>query len=89
VGLDPAHYDRYVEYVATLVDFMVRREGLELWAITIANEPDGGDGVQIPPEGLAYIGHALALRLQPRGVICQGAGAAVLATRCARAAGGT
>ena len=66
--LDPAHYDRYVDYVATLVDFLVRREGLEIWAITIANEPDGGDGVQIPPEGLAYIGHALALRLQPLGV---------------------
>jgi O-glycosyl hydrolase len=66
--LSPAHYDDYVEYVATIVDFLVRRQGIDLWATTIANEPDGGDGNQIAPEGLAYIAHQLAPRLASLGV---------------------
>jgi hypothetical protein len=41
---------------------------VRLWATTIANEPDGGDGNHIPPEGVAYIAHQLALRLAPYGV---------------------
>ena len=56
----PEHYDDYVEYVSTVVDFLVRTQGIQLWATTIANEPDGGDGNQIPPDGLAYIAHKLA-----------------------------
>jgi O-glycosyl hydrolase len=63
----PAHYDDYVEYVVTVVNF-VARQGIPVWAATIANEPDGGDGNQIPPDGLAYIAHQLALRLAPIGV---------------------
>jgi O-glycosyl hydrolase len=61
--LSPAHYDDYVEYVATVVHFIVHSQGVQLWATTIANEPDGGDGNQIPPEGLAYIAHQLAPRV--------------------------
>jgi O-glycosyl hydrolase len=61
--LSPAHYDDYVEYVASVVDFLVQQQHINLWATTIANEPDGGDGNQIPPEGLAYIAHQLAPRL--------------------------
>ena len=41
---------------------------VQLWATTIANEPDGGDGNQIPPDGLAYIAHRLAPRLAANGV---------------------
>jgi len=66
--LDPRHYDSYVEYVATVVEYLVREEGIEVWATTIANEPDGGDGCVIPPDGLAYIGRRLAERLAPMGV---------------------
>ncbi len=66
--LDPAHYDDYVEYVATLVHFIVHSQDVQLWATTIANEPDGGDGNQIPPEGLAYIAHQLAPRVAADGV---------------------
>jgi O-glycosyl hydrolase len=58
-----SHYDDYVEYVATVVDYLVRRQNISIWATTIANEPDGGDGNQIPPDGLAYIAHHLATRL--------------------------
>ena len=65
--LEPSHYDDYVTYVATVVDF-IQRQGISIWATTIANEPDGGDGNQIPPDGLAYIAHQLAPRLAPLGV---------------------
>jgi O-glycosyl hydrolase len=66
--LDPAHYDDYVDYVATLVHFIVHSQDVQLWATTIANEPDGGDGNQIPPDGLAYIAHQLASRVAADGV---------------------
>ncbi|MBV9579347.1 MAG: hypothetical protein JO057_12230 [Chloroflexi bacterium] len=61
--LAPDHYDDYVAYVSTVVDFLVQQQHINLWATTIANEPDGGDGNQIPPDGLAYIAHQLAPRL--------------------------
>jgi O-glycosyl hydrolase len=62
------HYDDYVEYVVTVVNYIVRVQGVQVWATTIANEPDGGDGNQIPPDGLAYIAHQLAPRLAAIGV---------------------
>ena len=64
----PRYYDDYVEYVATLVHFLVRIQQVQLWATTIANEPDGGDGNQIPPDGLAYIAHQLAPLVAQDGV---------------------
>ncbi|HET6319905.1 MAG TPA: hypothetical protein VFG86_25890 [Chloroflexota bacterium] len=64
----PGHYDDYVEYVASVVDFLVLRQGIDIWATTIANEPDGGDGNQIPADGVAYIAHRLAPRLESLGV---------------------
>ena len=66
--LQPAHYDDYVEYVASVVDFLVRQQHIEIWATTIANEPDGGDGNQIPPAGLVYIAARLAPRVAADGV---------------------
>jgi O-glycosyl hydrolase len=66
--LQPAYYDAYAEYVVTLVDFIVRQQNVRVWAITIANEPDGGDGNRIPPEGLAYIAHRIAPELAAYGV---------------------
>jgi hypothetical protein len=63
----PSHYDDYVDYVVSVVDFLVRRQ-IRVWATTIANEPDGGDGNRIPPDGLAYIAHQLAPRLAAIGV---------------------
>jgi len=62
------HYDDYVEYVATVVEFIVRVQGVDIWAITVANEPDGGDGNQIPVDGVAYIAHQLAPSLAALGV---------------------
>jgi O-glycosyl hydrolase len=66
--LVPQHYDDYVDYIATVVDYLVRQQHIQVWATTIANEPDGGDGNQIPPDGLAYIAHQLAPRLGDLGV---------------------
>jgi O-glycosyl hydrolase len=66
--LDPSHYDDYVDYVSSVVSFLVRDQGIDIWATTIANEPDGGDGNAIAPSGLVYIAHRLAERLQPLGV---------------------
>jgi O-glycosyl hydrolase len=66
--LEPSHYDDYVEYVASLIEFLVQERRIQVWATTIANEPDGGDGNQIPPAGLAYIAHQLAERVAPLGV---------------------
>jgi len=66
--LQPAHYDDYIDYVATVIDFIVHEQGVQVWATTIANEADGGDGNAIPPDGLAYIAHGLASRLAPLGV---------------------
>jgi O-glycosyl hydrolase len=63
----PSHYDDYVDYVFTVVDFIVR-QNVPVWATTIANEPDGGDGNRISPDGLAYIAHQLAPRLAAIGV---------------------
>lgn len=64
----PEHYDDYVDYVVSVVDYLTRRQDLDIWAVTIGNEPDGGDGNQIPPGGLAYIAHQLAQRLPAYGV---------------------
>ena len=66
--LEPSHYDDYVQYVSSVIKFLVQDRGVRVWATTIANEPDGGDGNQIPPAGLAYIAHQLAQRLAPLGV---------------------
>ena len=63
-----SHYDDYVQYVSTVVNFLVRKQKIKIWATTIANEPDGGDGNQIPPDGLAYIAHRLAPLLAEDGV---------------------
>ncbi len=64
----PRYYDKYVEYVETLVRFIAVDQGVNVWAITIANEPDGGDGNRIPPAGFTYVAHQLAERLAPYGV---------------------
>lgn len=67
----PSHYDDYVDYAFTVVNFIVR-QGIPVWASTIANEPDGGDGNRIPPDGLVYIAHQLAPRLAAIGVSLYG-----------------
>lgn len=64
----PEHIDKYVEYYDTVVDYLVNDQGLSLWAATIMNEPDGGDGTFIPPDDFAEIARRLGPRLAAYGV---------------------
>jgi O-glycosyl hydrolase len=67
-ALLPEYLDKYVEYCTSIVDYLVRTQGLSIWAITIANEPDGGDGTYVSPDDLAEIARRLGPALQPYGV---------------------
>jgi hypothetical protein len=64
----PRYVDKYVEYYATVVDYLVRTEGLSVWSATIMNEPDGGDGTRIPPDLFVEVGRKLGRALAPYGV---------------------
>ena len=58
-SLLPQHIGRYVEYYTTVVDYVVNTQGLSIWAATIMNEPDGGDGTSISPEDFAQVARQL------------------------------
>jgi hypothetical protein len=60
--------DKYVEYVASVVEYLVRTEGLSIWSITVANEPDGGDGTFIPLDLFLEVARKLGPALAPYGV---------------------
>ena len=64
----PEYHDQYVEYVTAIVDYLVRVKGLSIWTITVANEPDGGDGTRIPPDDYAEVARRLGPRLAEYGV---------------------
>lgn len=67
-ALLPEHFDHYVEYYVAVVDYLVRDRGLTIWAATVMNEPDGGDGTAIAPDDLAELARRLGPRLAPYGV---------------------
>lgn len=64
----PQYVDQYVEYYATIVEYLVRTQGLSIWATTIMNEPDGGDGTTIRPELFVDVARKLGPALEPYGV---------------------
>lgn len=64
----PEYYNNYADYVVAVVDYLVRVQNIRAWAVTIGNEPDGGDGNRIPPEGFLTIARQLAPRLAAYGV---------------------
>jgi O-glycosyl hydrolase len=64
----PQYADDYVEYVTSVVDYLVRRQQVTIWAVTVANEPDGGDGTGIDPDLYVSIARELGPRLAPYGV---------------------
>lgn len=66
--LRPEYADAYVEYVAAVVEYLVQRQRVAIWAVTVANEPDGGDGTSIPPELYVEIARRLGPRLAEYGV---------------------
>ncbi|MCC7106201.1 MAG: hypothetical protein IT307_13750, partial [Chloroflexi bacterium] len=64
----PQYYDKYVEYYEAIVDYLVRVKGLSVFAATIMNEPDGGDGTYIAPDDFAEVARRLGPRLAAYGV---------------------
>jgi O-glycosyl hydrolase len=61
----PQYADQYVEYVTSVVDYLVRQQHVAIWAVTVANEPDGGDGTSIDPDLYVSIARQLGPRLAP------------------------
>jgi hypothetical protein len=64
----PQYIDHYVEYVTSIVDYLVGTKGLSVWTITVANEPDGGDGTGITPDDYVEVARRLGPRLAEYGV---------------------
>jgi O-glycosyl hydrolase len=68
----PQYVDAYVEYVTAVVDYLVRRQNVTIWSVTVANEPDGGDGTLIPPDLYVEVARKLGPKLEPYGVNLNG-----------------
>jgi hypothetical protein len=64
----PEYADAYVEYVTSVVEYLVVKQHVTIWAVTVANEPDGGDGTAIPPDLYAEVARRLGPRIAPYGV---------------------
>lgn len=64
----PEYVDGYVEYVASVVEYLVVRQQVGIWAVTVANEPDGGDGTTIPVDLYVEAARKLGPRIAPYGV---------------------
>lgn len=62
-ALLPERHEQYVEYYAAMVDYLVRRQGIEVWTATVMNEPDGGDGTYIAPDEFVEVARLLGPRL--------------------------
>jgi O-glycosyl hydrolase len=68
----PQYADAYIDYVVALVDYLVLRQDVAIWSVTVANEPDGGDGTYIPPELYLDVAAKLGPRVARYGVHLNG-----------------
>jgi O-glycosyl hydrolase len=68
----PQYADDYVEYVTAVVEYLVQRQRIPIWSVTVANEPDGGDGTAIPPELYVEVARRLGPRVARFGVTLYG-----------------
>ena len=64
----PEYADQYAEYVTSVVEYLVTRQHVDIWAVTVANEPDGGDGTGIDPDTYVQIAKQLGPQLAPYNV---------------------
>ncbi len=71
-SLLPENVDLYVDYVAAVVEYLVDRQRVSIWSVTVANEPDGGDGTFIPPDMYVEIARKLGPRIAQHGVTLYG-----------------
>jgi O-glycosyl hydrolase len=71
-ALLPEHATAYAEYVAAVVEYLVVRQGVQIWSVTVANEPDGGDGTFMPPELYVEVARQLGPMAAQHGVTLYG-----------------
>lgn len=71
-ALLPEHAEAYAEYVAAVVEYLSVRQNVQLWSVTVANEPDGGDGTFMSPELYVEVARRLGPKLAPFGVTLYG-----------------
>jgi O-glycosyl hydrolase len=66
------HVDDYVDYVASVVEYLVVRQRVQIWSVTVANEPDGGDGTAIPVDLYLEVARRLGPKVAQHGVTLYG-----------------
>lgn len=66
--LKPQHFERYAEYYAAAVDYLVNRRGLRIGPASVMNEPDCGDGSLISPHDFPTVARLVGERLAAYGV---------------------
>src|SRR5579884_3692807 len=66
--LKPEYFDRYAEYYAAAIDYLVNRRGLRIGPASVMNEPDCGDGAQISPQDFPRVARLVGERLAQYGV---------------------
>ncbi|MCC7370655.1 MAG: hypothetical protein IT306_19705 [Chloroflexi bacterium] len=71
-ALLPEHAEAYAEYVAAVVEYLAVRQNVQIWSVTVANEPDGGDGTFLSPELYVEVARLLGPKVAPFGVTLYG-----------------
>ena len=71
-ALLPEHADAYADYVASVVEYLVVNQRVQLWSVTVANEPDGGDGTFMSPELYVEVARRLGPAVAQHGVTLYG-----------------
>jgi O-glycosyl hydrolase len=66
--LKPEYFERYAEYYAAAVDYIVNRRGLRIGPASVMNEPDCGDGSHISPRDFPTVARLVGERLAAYGV---------------------
>jgi O-glycosyl hydrolase len=64
----PKHFERYAEYYAAAIDYLVNRRGLRVGPASVTNEPDCGDGSHISARDFPKVARLVGERLAPYGV---------------------
>src|SRR5581483_11764476 len=66
--LKPEYFEKYAEYYAAAVDYLVRQRGLRIGPASVMNEPDCGDGSHISPRDFPRVARLVGERLAEYGV---------------------
>ncbi|HLH26569.1 MAG TPA: glycosyl hydrolase [Chloroflexota bacterium] len=66
--LKPEYFEKYAEYYAAAIDYLVNRRGLKIGPASVMNEPDCGDGSHISPRDFPKVARLVGERLAQYGV---------------------